>query len=150
MQVLNYLCVGYKQKQLTPLTVYQYLDATYKPKEERFVYFLNTARIVQIRTWEKALNASLIIKTPQRTVQIYYNFPSIVLFIYQFCIIKPCVYHWYKTYKTLYINRYSCVMSILTKQRSKLYWLLLLNTAYFSYNLLIEKLLLIKSKLSFY
>ena len=42
--------VEYKQKQLTPLTVYQHLGATYKPKGERFVYFLNTARIVQIRT----------------------------------------------------------------------------------------------------
>ena len=59
VQGLDYLCVEYKQKQLTPLTVYQHLGATYKPKGERFVYFLNTARIVQIRTWEKALNASL-------------------------------------------------------------------------------------------
>ena len=122
MQVLDYLCVEYKQKQLTPLTVISVPKCSIRTKGRTLCLFPQHSLNCPDSHLRKSTKRFLIIKTSQRTVQIYYNFPLIILFIYKIYIYKPFIYHWYKSYKALYINQYSCVIFILTKKISKLYW----------------------------
>ena len=53
----------------------------------------------------KSTKRFLIIKTPQRAVQIYYKFPLIMLFTYQIYIYKSFIYYWYILYTILYISQ---------------------------------------------